>query len=123
MSDTCEQVKVLSMKWPQAHSKIVEDKANGPAVVDMLKKTLTGLRLVNPEGGKESRANSVEPMWESGNVWLPHPDEAPWVEDFKLELLAFPAAVNDDQVDAMSQALHHMRRNNLDRLRRAMENG
>lgn len=121
MSDTCKQVRLLTLKWPKAHVKLVEAKANGPAVVDMLKSEISGFRLLEPEGGKESRANAVEPMWESGNVWLPHPDEQPWVAEFGEEVLGFPAAANDDQVDTMTQSLNFMRRRNIDTLRRAME--
>jgi phage terminase large subunit-like protein len=33
------------------------------------------------------------------------PTKAPWLENFKAELLAFPAGRHDDQVDALSQFL------------------
>jgi len=41
-------------------------------------------------------------------VWIPHPELAPWVKDLVAELVAFPAAANDDQVDAMTQALRQL---------------
>jgi predicted phage terminase large subunit-like protein len=41
----------------------------------------------------------------TGNVYLPHPDYAPWVSDFIEECAAFPNRAHDDQVDAMTQAL------------------
>lgn len=122
MSATCAAVRKLSLKWPKAHKKLVEAKANGEAVVDTLKGELTGLTLVNPDGGKEARANSVEPVWESGNVWIPHPEEQPWAGDFEEEVLGFPAVVHDDQVDTMTQAVHFLRRHGLNRLRAAMAN-
>ena len=122
MSDTCKQVRALTLKWPKAHVKLVEAKANGPAVVDMLKSEISGFRLLEPEGGKEARANAVEPMWDSGNVWLPHPEEEPWVAEFIERLLGFPAVAYDDEVDTMSQALNFLRRGNLNRLRAAMAN-
>ena len=37
------------------------------------------------------------------NWYLPHPQLAPWVDGFINEFAAFPAGVNDDQVDAWSQ--------------------
>jgi predicted phage terminase large subunit-like protein len=55
---------------------------------------------VNPEGGKISRAAAASPQLESGNWFLPHPKIAPWVDAFINECAAFPAGVNDDQVDA-----------------------
>jgi hypothetical protein len=33
------------------------------------------------------------------------PTRAPWLEDFQVEILAFPAGRHDDQVDALSQFL------------------
>ena len=33
------------------------------------------------------------------------PARAPWVEEFKKEILSFPASKHDDQIDALSQAL------------------
>ena len=48
---------------------------------------------------------TVSPLIEAGNVYLPHPDYAPWVGDFIEECAAFPNGAHDDQVDAMTQAL------------------
>lgn len=122
MSDTLQQVREMTVEFPKANKKYVEDKANGSAVVDVLSKDISGFELINPEGGKESRANAIEPMWESGNIWLPHPDEAPWIEDFVEEFLAFPAGANDDQVDCASQALVKLKLRSIERLKQAMAN-
>jgi predicted phage terminase large subunit-like protein len=102
---TIQAVKRLSEKWPQAQAKLVEDKANGPAVIATLKHEIVGLIAVNPEGGKEVRAHAVSPQIEAGNVYLPDPTIAPWIGGFLDECAAFPNGAYDDQVDAMSQAL------------------
>ena len=47
---------------------------------------------------------TLGPLSEAGNVYLPHPDYAPWVGDFIEECAAFPNGAHDDQVDAMTQA-------------------
>ena len=60
---------------------------------------------MNPEGGKVARAAAASPLIEAGNVYLPHPQIAPWVMDFIEECAAFPNGAHDDQVDAMTQAL------------------
>ncbi|MEI6806939.1 MAG: phage terminase large subunit, partial [Myxococcaceae bacterium] len=104
-SATIRAIEAMSMKWPQAHAKLVEAKANGPGVVDVLKDKISGLVLIEPQGGKEARANAIEPLWEAGNVFLPEPDKAPWMHDFVEELVNFGSSLHDDQVDAMSQAL------------------
>ncbi len=120
LTDTCKQIEAMSLDFPKAYAKYIEAKANGDAVVDALKDKLTGLVLVEPEGGKMSRANAVEPMFEAGNVWFPDPSEAPWVDAFIEELLAFPAGINDDRVDALTQALIKLRSAGLAKLRAAM---
>lgn len=107
-SQTVKAVRNLSAKWPQAWAKLVEDSANGPAVIDTLSREIPGLIAVKPEGGKVARLNAVSPMIEAGNVWLPDPSIAPWVQEFVEELSIFPKGANDDQVDAMSQALRRL---------------
>jgi predicted phage terminase large subunit-like protein len=108
MPQTVEAIRALSAKWPEAALKLVEDKANGPAVVAFLQHELSGLVAVNPEGGKLARAQAVSPQVESGNVYLPHPAMAPWVEGFIEECAAFPNGRHDDQVDQMTQALNRL---------------
>ena len=80
MPRTLNAIRAMSAKWPQATAKLVEDKANGPAVIASLRHEIEGLIAVNPEGGKQARAAAVSPQIEAGNVYLPHPDIAPWVE-------------------------------------------
>jgi predicted phage terminase large subunit-like protein len=109
MPATKEAVKELSSRWPKAETKLIEDKANGPAIIQELRHDVTGLIEVTPQGGKIARAHAVSPQIESGNVYLPHPAIAPWVEDFISEAAAFPNGRNDDQVDAMTQALNRLR--------------
>lgn len=104
-TETVAEVRRLSSKWPQAVAKLVEDKANGPAVMDALSRTVHGLIPVNPEGGKIARAQAVSPLIEAGNVHLPSPELAPWVGDLIEEAGQFPNGAHDDQVDALTQAI------------------
>lgn len=107
LSFTASKAALLRMttRWPDAQRKLVEDKANGPAVIDSLKSTVAGLIPVEPDGSKVARCHAVSSYWEAGNVWLPHPDIAPWIAEFVAEVTTFPAAAHDDQVDGMTQAL------------------
>ena len=102
---TVRAVRELSERYPGSLAKLIEDKANGSAVIQMLKHEIEGILPVNPEGGKVARAMAVSPLIEAGNVYLPHPSIAPWVNDFTEECAAFPNGAHDDQVDAMTQAL------------------
>jgi predicted phage terminase large subunit-like protein len=103
---TLAAVTALSAKWPRARAKLVEDKANGSAVIAMLKKKIPGLIPVEPEGGKVVRARAVSPDIQAGNVYIP--EDAGFTSDFVEECAAFPNGVHDDQVDAMTQALNWM---------------
>ena len=102
---TCRAVEAMSAKWPQAHAKLVEDKANGSAVIDQLNGAVSGLIPITPKESKEARVAAVSPFAEAGNVWLPDPSLAPWVAGLVEETAGFPNATHDDQVDALSQAL------------------
>ena len=102
---TVQAVRRLTTKWPQASAVLIEDTANGPAVIATLRREIAGIIPVNPMGGKEARAAAVSPQIEAGNVYLPSPIRVGWVQDFVEECAAFPNGANDDQVDAMTQAL------------------
>lgn len=102
---TCDAVKALSAKWPQAKLKLIEDKANGPGVIQSLRGVVGGIVAVTPKDSKEGRASAVSPFIEAGDVELPAPAHAPWVGDFVNECASFPNATHDDQVDACTQAL------------------
>lgn len=116
-------------KWPQASAKLIEDKANGPAVIATLRKKIGGIIPVDPEGGKLVRGHAIAPYVESGNFYLPAPDIAnrraaewrevarkpnswlseeyvrgDWVSAFIAEHTNFPRGAYDDQVDATTQA-------------------
>lgn len=107
-TETLKAVKLLVDKYPQARRKLVEDKANGPAVIDTLKTTVSGLVPIEPDGSKIARAHACTAEWEAGNVWLPHKDIAPWVTETVEEITTFPFAGHDDTVDAMTQALRYL---------------
>jgi predicted phage terminase large subunit-like protein len=106
--ETVKQFRRLSAKWPQAVLKIVEDKANGPAVIASLANEIAGIVPEQPDGSKEARASAVAAVIEAGNVWLPSPDLAPWIGDLIEEAAAFPNGAHDDQVDALTQALKRL---------------
>lgn len=92
-------------KHPDATAKLVEDKANGPALISVLSKKIPGLIPVEPQGSKVARANAVSPFYESGNVHYPDESLAPWIGDHVSEMVAFPFGKNDDRVDSETQAL------------------
>ena len=104
-ADTIPAILNLSTSWPEATAKLIEEKANGPAIMSQLRSRLDGMVPIEPSGTKVARAQAVAPLIEAGNVYLPA--DADWADDFIEECAAFTGAKREtnDQVDAMSQAL------------------
>lgn len=111
---TIDAIAKMTKKYPQARVKLIEDKANGSAVISMLRKKVGGLIPVNPKGSKEARLHSVIPFIESGNVYLPR--KASWVEDYVMEFAKFPKGKNDDQIDCTTQALDRLSKGAIKRM-------
>lgn len=103
-------VRDMTDRHPRVDAKLIEAKANGPAVMDTLRNEIPGIIPVEVEGSKEARAASSTARVEAGNWYLPHPLIAPWGDAFIDELAAFPKGTHDDQVDAFSQLDHHFYR-------------
>lgn len=101
--ETISQLKALLKRYPYVQEKYIEDKANGQAVIDTLKKEIVGMIPITPHESKESRAYSVSHIIESGHVYLP--ENSIWKESALMELSVFPNGVNDDIVDVLVHAL------------------
>lgn len=93
-------------KWPKSRRKLVEAKANGPAVITSLRNEVSGLISVIPKESKVARMHAALPVIESGSVILPHPVIAPWVTEMLDLITQFPYADYDDDADAMSQMIN-----------------
>ncbi len=102
--ETMKAIKVMDEKYPDRHSILIEDKANGPAVISMLRHEIPGIVAITPEGSKESRANAVTGIVESGNVYLPRYSD--FTSTFVEEFASFPNGVHDDLVDSATQFLN-----------------
>jgi len=104
-TDTLGTVRLLHNARPFGEA-LIEDKANGTAVIDTLKREARGfaIREVSPLGGKVARANACTLEFEQGRVFLPrnHPELA----TYEKQLLGFPSTVHDDMVDATTQVLN-----------------
>lgn len=105
-SQTIEVIEAMVKENPKCSRILIEDKANGPAIIDVLRQKLAGIIPVQPDGGKESRASAMQPSVQSGH-WL-LPEGVLWVEDFVTEFAMFPSSARNDQVDAVSQAANFM---------------
>jgi predicted phage terminase large subunit-like protein len=110
--ETRDAIRRTTERHPQAYAKVVEDRANGPAIMSDLAGELGGFISWPPKGvamdDKVARASAASPVVRAGDVTLP-PRSVPWVDGFIEELASFPAGLYDDQVDAFSQGIAYWR--------------
>lgn len=96
----CASMMKLTEKWPGALRKLVDVTTNGEKVVQSMRRQVSGIRAMQPDGVLISRANAVASTVFDGNVFLPHPETAPWVLPFIQECSQFPNGANSEQVSA-----------------------
>lgn len=86
---------------------LVEKAANGFGVIEMLEKA--GMTNIIPvaanKSNKMQRAESVSYLFDRGDVLFPATEPA-WFDDYKKELLSFPAGRYDDCVDGTTIYLY-----------------
>lgn len=113
-----EAISKLSRKYPRALPIYVELTANGPAIVESLKKLgISGVKgEKTPRQNKYSRANAISPLFSAGNVYFPDPNRTSWVFGLVEELVSFPKSRHDDQVDALTQALSKLHKRDMAQL-------
>lgn len=104
-SENLDAFAELSSRWPTVRGKLVEDAANGPALENVMRRSVPGIILVPAQGSKEERAWAIQPYQEAGNLWIPADDLFPWLPEWLREHTEFPNATNDDQVDTTSMAV------------------
>lgn len=109
----------------QADLVLIEDKGSGAAVQRELKRgARVPVRTYNPgRRGKTERLNAISPYVENGLVWVIGSGradrkgrEVDWMEDCLYQLTAFRfegSVPHDDYVDAFTQAMDYLVRNNL----------
>lgn len=102
---TVTALRSLVAKYPKATAKLIEDKANGSAIIDFLRQEISGIIPITPKESKEARLSAVSPEFESGSVFFPDPRLCSWVGECVEELVTFPNGKHDDFCDSTSQAL------------------
>lgn len=109
-NETKRAVKAMKGRFPTCRCVVVEDKANGPAVIEDLGKEIPGVVAYNPgTRGKWERAKvALLPAVEARNIHVPA--DEPWVDDVLAEWVAFRGkdGDEDDDVDTASMAMARM---------------
>lgn len=101
-------IRRLRDQYRPISATIVEDKANGPAVIQRLKANIPGVIEINPKGGKLSRMVAAVPEWQAGDWYVDR--NAAYTPLLVEQLTTFPASRYDDLVDAMTQAASFLAR-------------
>lgn len=111
--DLVKRVIRLANRHDHPKTVLIEDAASGTQLIQYLRREQpNGVPLPiaqRPDGDKVTRMSRASSRIEAGELLLPR--EAPWLADFERELLGFPNARHDDQVDALSQLLNWSQRN------------
>lgn len=102
---TEKEINRQRLRW-RARVNLIEDKANGPAVISSMRKKVPGVVAVDPQGGKISRMYGIMGEWQAGNWYVDR--NAAWCEPFVESITKFPGARHDDDVDMMTQAATYL---------------
>lgn len=120
--ETCNKIRDITKEFPTISQLLVEDKANGSAIIDTFRymQDIPPIVAINPLGGKYSRAQAVSPYVATGKCYLPvdfteaEERDVQWDgkerglkahQKFILQHSRFPFAKHDDMVDADTQGL------------------
>jgi len=119
--NTMRAIRGFRQKWPMAKRILIEESANGPAIIQMLESELSGIVPVRAQGSKTVRlhwgVSSVAGFIEDGNVFLPrthskHAEAGRCHVEVANELVAegaaFPHGAHDDLVDSCVQGVSYL---------------
>ncbi|MFN4868216.1 MAG: terminase [Cyanobium sp.] len=87
-------LEALEQQGLRPNAVLIEDAANGPAVLQTLRRRVPGMLPITARGSKETRAHAVAPLVEAGQIRFHHRSQ-PLVE----EAIRFPKG-SKDLVDA-----------------------
>ena len=96
------EIRRLRNLYGPISAVLVEDKANGPAVIERLRVNISGVVPITPQGGKVARMHAVLSEWQARNWHLER--NAARTGPFIDQLITFPSGRHDDMVDMMTQA-------------------
>lgn len=113
---TLQNIYTFIAKHPDLKELIIEAKANGEAIINMLDNDpmiKIPIYAYKPTDSKEARAWAVTPQVSAGQVFLPDVTYERnrgelWVESYLTELTTFPGGAHDDYVDMTTQFLNRV---------------
>lgn len=119
--DTVKKIKAIAKEFPGIHEFVIEDKANGSAILDVLRYEpgIPPLVAIEPRGGKLARAQATSNFVSGGGCYIPTDfteDEAADIDwdgrndvaprdKFIQQHASFPFGKRDDMVDMQTQGI------------------
>ena len=104
------ELRKLAQKLYSEHRPdvcMIEKKASGQSLIQDMRRGGLPVMEYNPDRDKVSRVYAASPIMEAGRLWIP--TNKKWADDLIEELIRFPNAAHDDQVDALTMAVHYMK--------------
>ena len=86
---------------------MIEKKASGQSLIQDMRRGGLPVMEYLPDRDKVARVYAASPIMEAGRLWIPKGKK--WSDDLVEELIRFPNAAHDDQVDALTMAVHYMK--------------
>lgn len=96
----------LLKKYPETAAILIEDKANGPALIEMLRQKHYNIIAVDPKTSKVARAHGANVLYQARSVF--HNSEMTELVWFEKVLSTYPRGKKKDVVDALSQQLLYL---------------
>ena len=104
------ELRRLTQKLYNKHKPdvcMVEKKASGQSLIQDMRRAGLPVLEYNPDRAKVARVYAASPLMEAGRLWIPKGKK--WADDLIEELIRFPNAAHDDQVDALTMAVHYLK--------------
>lgn len=102
---TIEAIKQALKDYPLIRRVLIEKKAGGGPILQLMENEVDGLIPFEPKGDKQQRAFAMTPSYEAGNLYVL--EGMPWVTPYVVELSLFPRAPKNDRVDMTSQLFQY----------------
>lgn len=106
-ADHVPMMRALWDKWHPAWVGIEKQMATLSLFDDVQRQGVV-VRWLKPDKNKVARAETAVALVDAGRVFLPQ--SAPWLADFLDEVVSFPVAAHDDQVDVLAYACAELAR-------------